>query len=676
MATLSVEEQVAQTYQENILYLEEHQPRLLKQLSDFEVALDRGFYTQKYELEYKNEGYFDVKEIDGGKYFYGIDSDAYAKKASSLVNFKKNESVFKTYYDFNFSEAELDRYDNEDIASSSYYAYAKIMDYTKQVAPETSMMKKIHKFIFFGVGLGSHIEEIDKKISAENYLFIEDDLELFRLSLFTTNYKRLSEHARLFFCIFEDADNARSIFKSFLDKSFYYNHYIKYFQMHSSDDNKMKIMHTNITGQDHLIFLFSSYFKVHLRALKYLKEGYNFLDMSRKDIKNDLFNNRPVMIVAAGPSLSKNLDWLERNRDKFVIVALSATLNILEKRGVTPDIITHLDPFEKTCMVHLDSVEDKSFYKNSLLFCGSQTPDILIEQFDKKKVFIAQVNLMYKKDFDYIQPICVGSATYMMLISLGAKEVYTLGLDLALDSKTGMSHAKEHAYNRSLDVDKVDEVEDSMGYLKAVVNIKGNFEEKKLATLTFHKSIVAINNFTKFAKQEFQNTYNLNDGAYLEEFIPTYVKDVKVDSFESLDKDIYIKGLLKSLKEKSSNTMTEDELSAMKKRLDYVQKLLKSIEKSKYPQSFNGQLYQSQLLTLTLDVLDDNDTVSVDLHNTYLSYLHFILPFIFDMLNTSGIKNEKRHIKKVHQYLIRYTLEIAKHYEKHVEEFFEEEVVG
>ena len=673
--TLSVEDRAMQTYHDNIDYLEKQQPRLFKQLSDFEVALDKGFYKEKYELEYKNEGYFDVKELDGGKYFYGVDSDEYAKKASSLVNFKKNESVFKTYYDYEFSKEELDRYDNEDISSSSYYAYAKIMDYTKQVAPETSMMKKIHKFIFFGVGLGTHIEEIDKKIQAENYLIIEDDLELFRLSLFTTNYKKLSGQSRLFFCIFEDDDSARAIFKIFLDKSFYYNHYIKYFQMHSSDDSKMKIMHTNVIGQDHLIFLFSSYFKVYLRALTYLKEGYNFLDMSRKDIRNDTFDNKPVMIVAAGPSLSKNLDWLEKNRDKFVIVALSATLNILEKRQITPDIITHLDPFEKTCMVHLDAVKDKSFYKDSLLFCGSQTPDVLIKQFNKEKVYIAQVNLMYKEDFDYIQPICVGSATYMMLVNLGAKEVYTLGLDLAIDSKTGMSHAKEHAYNRLLKVDAVDDIEDTLGYLKAVVKIKGNFEEKRLATLTYHKSIVAMDRFTKSYKQDFQNIYNLNDGAYLEGFIPTKVKSVKVDLFEDIDKGMYIEGLLVNLKKKSSNAMTDDELDAMKKRLNYVQKLLTSIEKSKHPQSFNGQLYQSQLLTLTLDILDENDTVAVDLHNTYLSYLHFILPFVFDMLNTSGIKNEKKHIKKVHKYLIRYTLEIAKYYEKHVEEFFIEELV-
>ncbi len=61
MSRPSIEDQAIQTYHDNIDYLEKHQPRLFKQLSDFEVALDKGFYEEKYELEYKNECYFDVK---------------------------------------------------------------------------------------------------------------------------------------------------------------------------------------------------------------------------------------------------------------------------------------------------------------------------------------------------------------------------------------------------------------------------------------------------------------------------------------------------------------------------------------------------------------------------------------------------------------------------------------
>jgi hypothetical protein len=676
MPTLTIEEKATQTYMDNISYLQEHDARLLEKISSFESALDHGHYEQRYELEYKEEGYFDVKELSTGKYFYGVSSQKYAQKAKKIVNFKKSESVFKTYYDYDFTEAELEFYTKKhDISSSSFYAYAEIMDYTKEVAPETGYMSEIKKFIFFGTGLGEHLMAIDEKIKAETYLIVEDDLELFRLSLFVTNYKELAKNAKLFFSVFEEENIAKIIFDNFLEKSFYYNHYIKYFQMQSSDDSKMKLMHTVVTGQRHLIFLYSSYFKVYLRALDYLKGGYNFLDMS--GIKtDDTFLGKPVMIVAAGPSLNKNLDWLDKHRDKFVVVALTATLKILEKRGIKPDIITHLDPFEKTCMVHIDALESEEFIKGCILLCGSQTPKILLDKFEKEKIFLAQVQITYKKELNYLEPICVGSVTYMMLVMLGAREVYSLGMDLALDSETGMSHSKEHAYNKKLNTQTVDEIEDNLGYLSAVVKTKGNFQDEVYATLTFDKSIQVIKSFSKNYKKDFQNIYNLSDGAYLEGFEPTKISDVDIDAFESIDKTTYQKEFLKSIKNMSSNSMSKEELSSMKRRHEYAKSLISKIENAKSPQAFNKTLYQSQVLSLTLDILDEYDSEAWDLHNTYLSYLSFILPFVFDMLNTKNIKNEKRHIKKVHKLLIKYCLEIVEHYEEHVEKFFEEEKVS
>ncbi len=676
MPTLSIEEKATQTYLDNIDYFKEHDARLLEKISSFESALDHGHYEERYELEYKDEGYFDVKEIATGKYFYGMSSHKYAQKAKKIVNYKKDESVFKTYYDNTFTKDEIENYKTKhDIASSSFYAYAEIMDYTKSVAPETSYMEEIKKFIFFGTGLGEHIVAIDSKIKGQTYLIVEDDLELFRLSLFVTNYKELAQNAKLFFCIFEEDNIAKILFDNFLEKSFYYNHYIKYFQMQSSNDSKMKLMHTVVTGQRHLIFLYSSYFKVYLRALEYLKEGYNFLDMSGKK-SDDTFLGKPVMIVAAGPSLNKNLDWLEKHRDQFVVVALTATLTILEKRGIKPDIITHLDPFEKTCMVHIDALESEDFIKDCILLCGSQAPKILVDKFEKEKVFLAQVLITYKKELNYLEPICVGSVTYMMLIMLGAREIYSLGMDLALDTKTGMSHSKEHAYNKKLDTETFDKIEDELGYLSAVVKTKGNFQDEVYATLTFDKSIQVIKSFSKRYKKDFQNLYNLSDGAYLEDFKPTKIDDLEMDGFEVLDKDLYQKELLSSLKSTSSDTMSEEELASMKRRHTYVKSLISKIKEAQSPQAFNKTLYQSQLLGLTLDILGEYDSEAWDLHNTYLSYLSFILPFVFDMLNTKGIKNEKKHIKKVHKWLTQYCLEIAEHYEEHVSKFFEEEEVS
>ena len=65
-------------------------------------------------------------------------------------------------------------------------------------------MKNLLKFIFCGVGLGFHIAEIQNKVKSSLIFIMEDNLEIFRLSLFTTNYQSISEQARLFFSIMDD----------------------------------------------------------------------------------------------------------------------------------------------------------------------------------------------------------------------------------------------------------------------------------------------------------------------------------------------------------------------------------------------------------------------------------------------------------------------------------------
>jgi hypothetical protein len=52
----------------------------------------------------------------------------------------------------------------------------------------------------------------------------------------------------------------------------------------------------------------------------------------------------PVILVAAGPSLRKNVDLLKRAKGHMLIVAVDHALSLLHDHGVVPDIIACLDP--------------------------------------------------------------------------------------------------------------------------------------------------------------------------------------------------------------------------------------------------------------------------------------------------------------------------------------------
>lgn len=55
------------------------------------------------------------------------------------------------------------------------------------------------------------------------------------------------------------------------------------------------------------------------------------------------FAGRPAVLVAAGPSLGRNVEQLRAVRDRVEIIAVQTTLKPLLARGITPDFVTSLD---------------------------------------------------------------------------------------------------------------------------------------------------------------------------------------------------------------------------------------------------------------------------------------------------------------------------------------------
>lgn len=55
------------------------------------------------------------------------------------------------------------------------------------------------------------------------------------------------------------------------------------------------------------------------------------------------FRGYPAVLVAAGPSLARNVDQLIAARDRVVVIAMQTTLKPLLARGIRPDFVTSLD---------------------------------------------------------------------------------------------------------------------------------------------------------------------------------------------------------------------------------------------------------------------------------------------------------------------------------------------
>lgn len=179
-----IREKIMTTFEDNMNYFEKYQPELYNKLASFDSAIEQGFYKNRYDIVFENNS-FNIQEID------------------------KNRCLYQQ--------------------NSNKFSYEIAQKFQHQAA----------RFIFFGVGLGLHLESIDKKIAAQSYLIVEDDLELFKFSTFVTSYATLAQSAQLYFSVFDNEEQFSSIAEEFVQKSVRGDRNLMHYSMpYHADDKK------------------------------------------------------------------------------------------------------------------------------------------------------------------------------------------------------------------------------------------------------------------------------------------------------------------------------------------------------------------------------------------------------------------------------------------------------
>ncbi len=99
-------------------------------------------------------------------------------------------------------------------------------------------------------------------------------------------------------------------------------------------------------------------------------------------LKN-VFLNRPVIVVSAGPSLNKNIHILKQCLDQAVIIACGSALGALHKAGIVPHILASVDPFPETYLGLKDFLSEKT-----ILLASNDTSNELIAKYPGPKMFV------------------------------------------------------------------------------------------------------------------------------------------------------------------------------------------------------------------------------------------------------------------------------------------------
>lgn len=641
------EMEVLQTFSKNLLFFQRTQPELYAKIEALNSALEQGIYPPNYQLEYLNDSYFDVKEIQTGVYLYSSNSDELAKKSAKSVDHTKIKNVFETYYNFSFDKETADLALKADIAHHKLVALAPVVQYVEEQADKKkTTMKKIHKCIVLGVGLGLHLSEIHHKFGVKVYCIVENNLELFRLSMFVTDYESIASKSNLYFAVMLNRQEFRDLFQAFFMDSFIRNHYIKYVEFMPGYISYQKEIQNIIVSQPHLMYPFNRLIHKIDRSLERQREGYNFLNIQNK-FNNQFLENKPILVIAPGPSVDPHKDWLKQNADKFLIITVFAAMPIFDKLSVKPDIVVHIDEREASIDRVLERVKNDMTFSDTVYVLSPSVNVHRFEKFvDKKNIFLLQDRTNYKIDCGTIQTASVGELAYAVALLTDVKNIYLLGIDLALDSVTGKTHSSTH-HNENI-ISKENNIQDNgIDIMKSTLPVRGNFSDQVFTTPLFDASINVLNNLTKKYKSSKQKVYNLSNGAYFENTIPYLIDNVPISNYQVNVHDVKVQNLKDIFLCYSQCGITEEEeklFIAIKERLLRQQALIHTFGTEKF---VTLEKFYRAFVRLGTELVDINSDYGKDMLDVNLNYFSHIGSYIGDFENTKELNNPKRHIKKL-----------------------------
>ena len=318
--------------------------------------------------------------------------------------------------------------------------------------------------VFYGMGLGYHLVEAAKLIlqnsNKKKLIVVEPNLEYFLASLQLIDWTEIFKVEKLVLAIncpaesvlplIEDTTTINTTLQGVSD-AFYFD--IASFTQHNQQ--YFECVKTIISRNKH---------KNEINAATTKKFGKLWSNNCKKNAKyiNQLefiniyknkFKDIPFVIVAAGPTLQKNLINLKKLYDskkaknkEVIIVCVETALKILLKNKINPDFIILTDPQfwaykhiagaqapESVLITELSTYPSVfRFNCKKIVLCASQFPNG--KEIEQKAGFSTE------QIGDLGSGGSVASCCWNFAVFAGAKQIYLMGLDLSFPG--GQTHIK------------------------------------------------------------------------------------------------------------------------------------------------------------------------------------------------------------------------------------------
>lgn len=645
------------TFLANLAFLSEYDNDLYHRVDELSRMIENKTYQEKYALDFIMEsGDFDIYDIVNDKFLYNKNPKKINEELIRKVQFNEKNSIFDLSPDFlikdkyqinrenrfNFKEMnELNRLTQNDM-----WEYANI---TKDFLEDrTKKLKKIEKFIFLGTLEGRHIPKIAKKIDAKIYLVCERNLEIFRLSLFTVDYTILGKKGVIFSIMDNQIDESNKIF-NFLNINIFNNYLLKFSTTNINIDKYVDNVLNSLLMSNPTVYDYNRGLYVHLnRTLECLgNNNLKILLFDKIKEKCNFFENIPILYLAAGPSLDENLDWIRKNQNKFFIVTIGAAFKKLLNNNIRIDMITTLDEQEFLSTMQFDDDSISKISKDTIIIASAITSENILKKLYKKNLFIYEVFMPFYKNSRAFSGFSIGEITLNILLNMNAKEIYLIGLDLALNQITGNTHSDGSGSGTSvLDLNK-DQERNIFDYRNALLKVKGNFLEEVYTTPIFYSSIKSLEII--LSKKENTQIYNLSThGAYFENTKCLEIEKLKANMLTDVSNKN--QELIYFLTQNSDIEVSTEILDSLKKEIFFIKKELKnSLEDFKKIKINKFEDFMDFIEKFS--IIKKNNFLILD--RILLNYFEIVIPYLIYHFNDNEITNEKKKINGIKRIFVK-----------------------
>lgn len=631
-------ETLFQIYLKNLDFLEEHFKEVHKKISILSTSLDEGLYERKFDLEYV-DGYFNIKDLENDTYIYEGNSYEYSDKLTEDADKSKDNSTALLSID-----PDLKKLSKNTLVKDFWPLIDCINDH---VDFDTYEFTKIYKYMFVGTGLGMHIDYINRKYNPNAIYIVEPNIEIFNLSLFITDYTTLYEKNKkaLYMSIAEDRKKVLKSTATFMAYQPYLNYSVKHVLFTKRYGGLLSDIATKMMNSHSSLFSYKSQLKSFKTTFKYMKEDYNFLRI-KPLLNSNRLKKYPTLIISAGPSVAKNMEWIKENQKKFYIIAVNTILPALEKHDIRPDIIVTIDPGIEVYLENIRVLKDaKKFLKDIPVVASSQVSIYTTDHLEKDQVFLFQLFPIIKSLGTFLSSANVGTYAMNLAVLLGCQNIYTIGNDCALDKTTGRIYS-EGTTGRSIDIEaKKYEKSKEITQFGDLMEVKGNLDETVFTTLRLYSFKDDYEHVIDYLKDTFKVTiYNLSNGAFIEGMEPQAISDIKIDEFKEIKKY--------KLKKFFTKHTGEIELPDFRKDIKEMNKSIQKIKKFESLKIKDRNHFLNKQLELLTDLLDIYKELSISsfgmifIEFLELSgiYLYFFINIKGDHLNDKEVLNQTKRI--------------------------------